>query len=100
MHIAEQAARLAGQLVRFKSLADSVFQSMRGLDILQPLIDDEVQDRERQHFLFLNVKTVMFFLCTAEHYSIINSVLLHKFKGYNKENGKLDESLGRKARRG
>ena len=51
-------------------------------------------------FLFLNVKTVMFFLCTAEHYSIINPVLLHKFKGYNKENGKPDESLGRKARRG
>ena len=41
----------------------------------------------------------MFFLCTAEHYSIINPVLLQKFKGYNK-NGKLDESLGRKARRG
>ena len=41
----------------------------------------------------------MFFLCTAEHYSIINPVLLHKFKGYNK-NGKSDESLGRKARRG
>ena len=38
-----------------------------------------------------------FFLCTAEHYSIINPVLLHKFKGYNKENGKPDESLGRKA---
>jgi len=36
----------------------------------------------------------------AEHYSIINPVLLHKFKGYNKENGKPDESLGRKARRG
>ena len=51
-------------------------------------------------FLFLNVKTVMFFLCTAEHYSIINPVLLHKLKGYNKENGKPDESLGRKARRG
>ena len=51
-------------------------------------------------FLLLNVKTVMFFLCTAEHYSIINPVLLHKFKGYNKENGKPDESLGRKARRG
>ena len=50
-------------------------------------------------FVFL-LKTVMFFLCTAEHYSIINPVLLHKFKGYNKENGKLDESLGRKARRG
>ena len=53
-----------------------------------------------QFFLLLNVKTVMFFLCTAEHYSIINPVLLHKFKGYNKENGKPDESLGRKARRG
>mgnify|MGYP006979027108 FL=1 len=39
----------------------------------------------------------MFFLCTAEHYSIINPVLLQKFKGYNKENGKPDESLGRKA---
>lgn len=39
----------------------------------------------------------MFFLCTAEHYSIINPILLHKFKGYNKENGKPDESLGRKA---
>ena len=50
-------------------------------------------------FVFL-LKTVMFFLCTAEHYSIINPVLLHKFKGYNKENGKPDESLGRKARRG
>ena len=49
-------------------------------------------------FVFL-LKTVMFFLCTAEHYSIINPVLLHKFKGYNK-NGKSDESLGRKARRG
>ena len=36
-------------------------------------------------------------MCTVEHYSIINPVLLHKFKGYNKENGKLDESLGRKA---
>ena len=48
-------------------------------------------------FLFFGVKTVMFFLCTAEHYSIINPILLHKFKGYNKENGKPDESLGRKA---
>ena len=47
--------------------------------------------------LFLGVKTVMFFLCTVERYSIINPVLLHKFKGYNKENGKPDESLGRKA---
>ena len=50
-------------------------------------------------FVFL-LKMVMFFLCTAEHYSIINPVLLQKFKGYNKENGKPDESLGRKARRG
>ena len=48
-------------------------------------------------FLVFLLKTVMFFLCTAEHYSIINPVLLHKFKGYNKENGKPDE--GRKARR-
>ena len=31
-------------------------------------------------FLFLNVKTVMFFLCTVERYSIIKSVFLHKFK--------------------
>ena len=48
-------------------------------------------------FLFLNVKTVMFFLCTVEHYSIIKPVFLHKFKIYNKEIGKPDESLGRKA---
>ena len=54
---------------------------------------------KEKEILFLNVKMVMFFLCTAEHYSIINPVLLHKFKGYNKENGKPDESLGRKARR-
>ena len=55
---------------------------------------------KEKEILFFNVKMVMFFLCTAEHYSIINPVLLHKFKGYNKENGKPDESLGRKARRG
>jgi len=48
-------------------------------------------------FLFLNVKTVMFFLCTVERYSIIKPVFLHKFKSYNKEIGKPDESLGRKA---
>ena len=48
-------------------------------------------------FLFLNVKTVMFFLCTVEHHSIIKPVFLHKFKIYNKEIGKPDESLGRKA---
>ena len=46
------------------------------------------------------IKNGNVFLCTAEHYSIINPVLLHKFKGYNKENGKPDESLGCKARRG
>ena len=39
----------------------------------------------------------MFFLCTAEHYSIIKSVFLYDFKSYNKEIGKPDESLGRKA---
>ena len=48
-------------------------------------------------FLFLGVKTVMFFLCTVEHHSIIKPVFLHKFKSYNKEIGKPDESLGRKA---
>ena len=48
-------------------------------------------------FLFLNVKTAMFFLCTVERYSIIKPVFLHKFKSYNKEIGKPDESLGRKA---
>ena len=44
-------------------------------------------------------ETVMFFLCTVERYSIIKSVFLHKFKSYiyNKEIGKPDESLGRKA---
>ena len=49
-------------------------------------------------FVFL-LKMVMFFLCTAEHYSIINPVLLQKFKGYNKENGKPDESLGRQSQK-
>ena len=39
----------------------------------------------------------MFFLCTVERYSIIKAVFLHKFKNYNKEIGKPDESLGRKA---
>ena len=39
----------------------------------------------------------MFFLCTVESYSIIKPVFLHKFKSYNKEIGKTDESLGRKA---
>ena len=41
----------------------------------------------------------MFFLCTVERYSIIKPVFLHKFKSYiyNKEIGKPDESLGRKA---
>ena len=48
-------------------------------------------------FLFFGVKTVMFFLCTVERYSIIKPVFLHKFKSYNKEIGKPDESLGRKA---
>ena len=48
-------------------------------------------------FLFLNVKTVMFFLCTAEHYSIIKPVFLYKFKSLKRTIGKPDESLGRKA---
>ena len=50
-------------------------------------------------FLFLNVKTVMFFLCTVEHHSIIKPVFLSTCKSYNynKEIGKPDESLGRKA---
>ena len=43
-------------------------------------------------FLFFGVKTVMFFLCTVERYSIIKPVFLHKFKSYNKEIGKPDES--------
>ena len=50
-----------------------------------------------QFFLLLNVKTVMFFLCTAEHYSIIKLVFLHKIKRLNRMIGKPDESLGRKA---
>ena len=47
-------------------------------------------------FLFFGVKTVMFFLCTVECYSIIKPVFLQKFKNI-KEIGKPDESLGRKA---
>ena len=39
----------------------------------------------------------MFFLYTIERYSIIKSGFLHTFKSYNKEIGKPDESLGRKA---
>ena len=49
------------------------------------------------YFYFSGAKTVIFFLCTVERYSIIKSVFLHKFKSYNKEIGKPDESLGRKA---
>ena len=48
-------------------------------------------------FLFLDVKTVMFFLHIVEHYSIIKPVFLYTCKSYNKEIGKPDESLGRKA---
>ena len=50
-------------------------------------------------FLFSGVKTVMFFLCTVERYSIIKPVFLYTCKSYNynKEIGKPDESLGRKA---
>ena len=47
--------------------------------------------------LFLGIKAVMFFLYTIERYSIIKAVFLHKFKSYNKEIGKPDESLRRKA---
>ena len=47
--------------------------------------------------LFLGIKAVMFFLYTIERYSIIKSGFLHTFKSYNKEIGKPDESLGRKA---
>ena len=48
-------------------------------------------------FLFLGVKTVMFFLCTVERYSIIKSVFGISLKAIIKEIGKPDESLGRKA---
>ena len=48
-------------------------------------------------FLFSGIKTVMFFLCTVERYSIIKPVFGIRFKSYNKEIGKPDESLGRKA---
>ena len=51
-------------------------------------------------FLFLNVKTVIFFLVHSRtlKYNKI-SFFWHKFKSYiyNKEIGKPDESLGRKA---
>ena len=47
--------------------------------------------------MFLGVKKVMFFLCTVEYYSIIKPVFLYTCKSYNKEIGKPDESLGRKA---
>ena len=52
---------------------------------------------ERNSFLFLGIKTVRFFLCAVERYSIIKSVFLHMCKSYDKEIGKQDESLGRKA---
>ena len=42
-------------------------------------------------------RTVRFFLCAVERYSIIKSVFLHMCKIYDKEIGKPDESLGRKA---
>ena len=48
-------------------------------------------------FLFLDVKTVMFFLYIVEHYSIIKPVFLNTCKSYNKEIDRPDESLGRKA---
>ena len=48
-------------------------------------------------FLFSGIKTVMFFLCTVERYSIIKLVFLHKIKSLNRMIGKPDESLGRKA---
>ena len=52
---------------------------------------------ERNSFLFLGIKTVRFFLCAVERYSIIKSVFLHMCKSYDKEIGKPYESLGRKA---
>lgn len=42
-------------------------------------------------------RMVRFFLCAVERYSIIKSVFLHMCKSYDKEIGKPDESLGRKA---
>ena len=42
-------------------------------------------------------RTVRFFLCAVERYSIIKSVFLHMCNSYDKEIGKPDESLGRKA---
>ena len=52
---------------------------------------------ERALFLFSGVKTVMFFLCTVERYSIIKPVFLYKLKSLKRMIGKPDESLGRKA---
>ena len=48
-------------------------------------------------FFVLGVKTVLFFLCAVERYSIIKLVFLHKIKSLNRMIGKPDESLGRKA---
>ena len=49
-------------------------------------------------FLFLGVKTVMFFLCTVECYSIIKPVFCISLKTINNRMiGKPDENLGRKA---
>ncbi len=50
-------------------------------------------------FLFLNVKTVIFFLVYNRALKYNKISFLHKFKSYiyNKEIGKPDESLGRKA---
>ena len=47
--------------------------------------------------MFSGVKTVMFFLCTVECYSIIKPVFLYKLKNLKKMIGKPGESLGRKA---
>ena len=59
----------------------------------------DIVDEECDQSIRAGVLTVMFFLCTVECYSIINPVFLHKFKSYNKENGKPVERQGRKARR-
>ena len=48
-------------------------------------------------FLFLNVKTVIFFLVHSRTLKYNKISFLHKFKSFNKEIGKPDESLGRKA---
>ncbi len=47
--------------------------------------------------LFLALKAVMFFLCKVEKGGYNKISFLHNFKSYNKEIGKPDESLGRKA---